>query len=622
LLNNVAACCLSDTEIFPERLPSARFPAVNVSGLWCTVLMNAPLLDPGPDPHPYGEALGVVEMLERRQREMDAARVTLIAAALDQVVEAAGSSGSREIAYRALRAELATALGQSEHLVEQQMSLAHSLTNEYHDVHEALDHGEIAYAHARVIVDAGTVIGSGRAAETVARRAGYLHEVLATASRETPNRLRPIARALAESWAESTVEQRHREARARRHVALVDEDDGMALLMARLPAVEAHAAFDRLTRIAQACARGERVVRDLAAPSTVAAGTKAADTGAASATEADTAEAGATEADTAEADTVAASATATGTAADTAAAPSTASRTRDQLRADVLADLLLSSDEHTLFAGDAAESIRARVQIVISADALRGESGGEARTTADHGTHRGADHGTHREKDCGTHRGTRHGPGHGSALDTPRKTEHTTHGKVHGETPGETGAEAGGGATCELLGYGAIDRGDGRRLAGGAPGWDRVLVEPATGSVLSVDRYRPSEQMRRTLGARDRHCRFPGCRVPVSRCDLDHTVDAALGGATATDNLAHLCRGHHVLKHHSDWTVTQQAGGELRWTSPAGRTYVDRPERFGGSCRPRRPERDGKPPEQARSPLLRAVRAVRFARVDDSVAAF
>jgi hypothetical protein len=88
LLNNVAACCLSDTEIFPERLPSARFPAVNVSGLWCTVLMNAPLLDPGPDPHPYGEALGVVEMLERRQREMDAARVTLIAAALDQVVEA------------------------------------------------------------------------------------------------------------------------------------------------------------------------------------------------------------------------------------------------------------------------------------------------------------------------------------------------------------------------------------------------------------------------------------------------------------------------------------------------------------------------------------------------------
>lgn len=549
--------------------------------------MNAPLLDPGPDPHPYGEVLGVVEMLERRQREMDAARVTLIAAALDQVVEAAGSSGSREIAYRALRAELATALGQSEHLVEQQMSLAHSLTHEYHDVHEALDHGEIAYAHARVIVDSGTVIGAGDAPETVARREGYMRDVLEIAVRETPNRLRPTARSLAERWSETGIEERHRGARARRSVMLVGREDGMADLIAHLPAVEAQAVFDRVTRIAQACERGERVVRDLAAPSTVAADATAGDTGAAGATEPDTAEAGTL-------------------AAGTAAAPSTASRTRDQLRADVLADLLLSSDEHTLFAGDAAESIRARVQIVISADALRGESGGEARATADHGTHRG------------THRG----PGRGPALETPRKTEHGTHGEVHGETPGETGAEAGGGATCELLGYGAIDRGAGRRLAGGAPGWDRVLVEPATGSVLSVDRYRPSEQMRRTLGARDRHCRFPGCRVPVSRCDLDHTVDAALGGATATDNLAHLCRGHHVLKHHSDWTVTQQAGGELRWTSPAGRTYVDRPERFGGSCRPRRPERDGKPPEQARSPLLRAVRAVRFARVDDSVAAF
>ena len=116
-----------------------------------------------------------------------------------------------------------------------------------------------------------------------------------------------------------------------------------------------------------------------------------------------------------------------------------------------------------------------------------------------------------------------------------------------------------------------------RRLAAAAPGWDRVLVHPDTGAVLAVDRYRPSEELRRVLRARDEHCRFPGCRLSTVRCDLDHTHDAALGGTTDAGNLAHLCRRHHVLKHNSAWRVEQQSGGILRWTSPTGRTYVDSP---------------------------------------------
>ena len=106
---------------------------------------------------------------------------------------------------------------------------------------------------------------------------------------------------------------------------------------------------------------------------------------------------------------------------------------------------------------------------------------------------------------------------------------------------------------------------------GPAAARNRAAAE-ATGEVLTVDRYRPSEQMRRMLRARDRHCRFPGCRVPASRCDIDHTLDAQYGGATATDNLAHLCRGHHTLKHHTGWRVEQRTGGVLEWTSPTGRT--------------------------------------------------
>lgn len=131
---------------------------------------------------------------------------------------------------------------------------------------------------------------------------------------------------------------------------------------------------------------------------------------------------------------------------------------------------------------------------------------------------------------------------------------------------------------CLLAGYGPIDSDTARALAAGAPGWDRVMTSPVTGTVLAVDRYRPGPALQRFLAARDEHCRFPGCRRAVRRCDIDHTHDAARGGPTAHTNLAHLCRRHHVLKHHTAWTVEQTSPGVLVWTSPTGRRHTDRPE--------------------------------------------
>lgn len=130
---------------------------------------------------------------------------------------------------------------------------------------------------------------------------------------------------------------------------------------------------------------------------------------------------------------------------------------------------------------------------------------------------------------------------------------------------------------AELAGYGPIDSRSARQLASQSDAWQVATINTDNGEVICVDRYRPSEQMRRMLGVRDQHCRFPGCRVPLSRCDLDHTIDAARGGPTATNNLAHLCRGHHTLKHHSDWSVRQEPGGVLEWRSPSGRTHTERP---------------------------------------------
>ncbi|MBA8815729.1 hypothetical protein FHX48_000781 [Microbacterium halimionae] len=130
---------------------------------------------------------------------------------------------------------------------------------------------------------------------------------------------------------------------------------------------------------------------------------------------------------------------------------------------------------------------------------------------------------------------------------------------------------------ADLSGLSLVDPESARRLAGTAPGWDRVFTRPVTGTVVAVDRYRPSDQLKRQLRARDQHCRFVGCRMPTHRCDIDHTVDAALGGPTHQHNLAHLCRRHHSLKHASRWSVKQRGDGVLEWTSPTGRSYTDKP---------------------------------------------
>ncbi|MGW9628385.1 DUF222 domain-containing protein [Microbacterium sp. NPDC055521] len=133
------------------------------------------------------------------------------------------------------------------------------------------------------------------------------------------------------------------------------------------------------------------------------------------------------------------------------------------------------------------------------------------------------------------------------------------------------------GPAAELSGRAPMDLASARALAGAAAGWDRILTHPVNGGVLSVDRYRPPESLRRRLRSRDERCRFPGCGMPARDSDLDHTLDAAFGGETSEGNLAALCRRHHVLKHQTPWHVVQLGDGLLEWTSPTGRTYVDRP---------------------------------------------
>ncbi|MFS0893437.1 DUF222 domain-containing protein [Microbacterium sp. 179-I 3D3 NHS] len=129
---------------------------------------------------------------------------------------------------------------------------------------------------------------------------------------------------------------------------------------------------------------------------------------------------------------------------------------------------------------------------------------------------------------------------------------------------------------AELNGRTPIDPATARTLAGATSGWDRILTHPITGALLTVDRYRPSSELKRHLTARDQRCRFPTCGYPPTNCDIDHHHDAALGGPTTADNLGHLCRRHHTLKHHTPWHVEPHTDGHYTWTSPTGQTYIDR----------------------------------------------
>ncbi|QEW02139.1 HNH endonuclease signature motif containing protein [Microbacterium lushaniae] len=124
-------------------------------------------------------------------------------------------------------------------------------------------------------------------------------------------------------------------------------------------------------------------------------------------------------------------------------------------------------------------------------------------------------------------------------------------------------------AGASLHGQIPIDPETARRLAGDAPGWDRVMCDPITGTVLEVDRYTPRADQQRFLRARDQHCRGFGCRQPAHRCQLDHNHEHHEGGPTAIGNLAHLCTRHHTLKTETAWTVRQLHDGTLEFTSPS-----------------------------------------------------
>lgn len=417
-------------------------------------------------------AITKFEVMEAERRKIEAKQLRHLAAAMEAAVGQANlTQAARDLAFRSLRMELASTLHESEQAAERLLQLAYDSHRSFPLALRSLESGEISLNHLRVIATEGAALTIGDSALERERRERYETRVLEVAREESPNRLRPIARRLAASETQASLEENHERAVAKRSIRLVDADDGMADLIAHLPAVEAQAIYDRVARVAKKVAK------------TAAAG------------------------------------------AATDAVGGIAVRSIDAVRADVFRDLLLGDVDGV---GD-------------------GEVAGGRDVAGDvHGT---------------------------------RKASSGIEGRVQVIIPGglltEDGAAAAVG-TAEMVGYGPIPASAAKRIAGEAQAWELVTVDQG-GKLLSVDRYRPTPAMRRYLAARDLHCRAPGCRVPAHRCEIDHTVAAEDGGPTSTANLAHLCKGHHVLKHHTDWRVQQEEGGVMTWTSPTGRLHRDKP---------------------------------------------
>ena len=486
--------------------------------------------------------------------------------ALDQVARSRSrESREREMPVRSLALEIAVATHAHDLTVQKELSDAHTMTQKFTATVDALAQGRIGARHAAAILETGIVLDDD------ATRAAWEQVVLTHAERESPDRVRAFGRELAESVHPVGMTQRHARAAASRGVSVRDLADGMAELSVILPATVAYGIRDRLRR--QAAAIRASMNDDAAGASAAADGSTDE-----SSTEADSTSARGTAAGSTDArGTAAGSTDARGTAADSADAGGTAAG---------------SGDSGGTAGADATEGSSAAAGASAATTAARATGAGP-RATGTSASAASADE---------AHSA---GPAqiapidvHADATDTRTLaqigadicadlllTAAPAIDPTTDETrPGGLGAIRGhvqitvpvltllgrADVGASIDGRTPIDPETARQMTAHAPGWDRVLCDPVTGTVLDVDRYSPTAAQRRFLAARDRHCRAPGCRAPITRCQIDHNHEAQNGGRTRLCNLCHLCVRHHTLKTESEWTVHQDPDGTLRFHSPLG----------------------------------------------------
>ncbi|KJL22284.1 hypothetical protein RN51_02164 [Microbacterium oxydans] len=457
----------------------------------------------------------------------------------------------REAIHRSMVAEYSAAGRMSKGSIEYAFADALFLETEHATVRDAFRRGAISAAHVREIVREGAIVRQtvrdGRAdVETLTL---YDTAALVVAEQDSPARTRAMVRRIAASLAGETVVERHRRAYGERSVTLRSLDDGLALLQVVLPEHLAHAILDRLTRLAQQviATRSEHSPRGDDAP---VLSPDELDSGADRVFLQDL-RADAPHRDDPELNT-----------------HPYDSDTLEVVRGDdprfdahvIFGDGDTFTTDPSLGALPRPADLRADLPSVLPADlpsvlpadergidAVRTDLLSDLLLTTDPSV------------------------AAGTALESIQARIQVT---IAAETLAVIDERP-----AELDGIGALHPDVARDLAGRNGGWSRLFLDRA-GVVTATAAYAPTATMRRHLQARDQHCRFPGCRTPVHRCQIDHNHDHAKGGATSIDNLSHFCVGHHALKHPDiaekhRWRARQTPGGDIEWTSPLGRRYTD-----------------------------------------------
>jgi hypothetical protein len=147
------------------------------------------------------------------------------------------------VARRSLVSELAAALRLPERSTENLIEESRSLLRELPATMTALTEGQISYRHAQVMIDHANSLPAE------ARRA-FEDSALPFAIKLTVSRFEHRARILRERVHPESIETRHSSCRGKRELMLDPARDGMAWLTAYLPAVNAHAIYNRMTDIA------------------------------------------------------------------------------------------------------------------------------------------------------------------------------------------------------------------------------------------------------------------------------------------------------------------------------------------------------------------------------------
>ncbi len=405
---------------------------------------------------------------------------TVATAAGPTAVEYAVGGDRGHVIVDPAREELAAALRWSPAAMANRIATARAVS-----AHPALlalvAGGAVSGWAARLVVDQVVDLSDDDAARVVAEAVARVHARLASGRRGwTSAEVGRAARAARLKVCPQTVQEARVRAFSHRRVQVHPGPDGMATLVAQLAEVDAHRMHRRLTAIAA------------------------------------------------------------GLQADAAADGTPEPRSRDQLRADTLVDLVL------------------------------GRGGGDAVAPADGSGTRAGSAAAQDGVAPGIRRGSPASPDDPTRTPTP---DAPAPGPSGADPDGSCAQGAGSGTrpeimvivslevllglsedAAELPGLGPIAADVARDLA--ADGTWRAWVTDAAGVVTATGSrgYVPSAAVARAVRAREPHCRFPGCRQSAQRCDLDHAIPWPRG-STSPQNLGPLCRRHHQLKTHAAWAL-------------------------------------------------------------------